>query len=957
MTGNYFKLITAALFSAMTMALAAISGCSSNGDSVTAQGDFPVLFAMRASSVTGNPTSSVQFAAGGDLMMVDLASPSAPMVNLTSGYTQGKGDVSDPEVSYDGKRALFAMKGPNDATWHIWEINLSTRVMRRIITDDAIANQGDDVDPAYLPDGRIVFVSNRQSASKQQLVAANTEPYSYLDEYDREPTTLLSVMNADGGDIHEISANQSHDRNPTVLLDGEIMFARWDHLGARNHFPIFKVNPDGTNLFIDYGAFSPGNSFLHPREMPNNQVMSSLMPLSGTHGGGALMGIDVVNFSDNDEPISPAITGNGQAELTLYNIDYETRMGVAPYGRYTTPYPLWDGTNRALVSWTPSRPVDTTDPVTGETTQTEGLPLYGVYMFDLDKKTLRPIAIPPEGWCYVDPVAVAPRPVPNSIPDKILDADLAAAGYGVINVKSVYDTDNLDLMGVSKLAPGETIPQTAPPPNDLRASVADIAKLKDPAQTTAAQRPPRFLRVSKAVPTPPGLSRETIGETELEMEQILGYTDVQPDGSVRIIVPANTPIALSVLDANGMAFQRHTDWLQVRPGETRTCNGCHSPRRGVALNISPIAGYDPNTLLTPESGESMAETWTRLNPATLTNPQTQATFQIAAGALNTDMSYVDVWTDPAQAGREPDPSLTISYVGLKTAAPVAGVINFPDHIAPIFTIDRGANTCTACHNNENTNDPLSVGLDLRSTISGTGRLESYEALTLGPVEIDPATGLPVITEDGEGDLMVQRSPALVRAGGSGDTSRSSPFFEVLLEKQLNSGTALPKGSVDHSRMLNASELRILAEWADLGVQYYNDPFNVSDPNAYRSLDNLRGVTGLSEKVFDSDIHPILIAQCASCHQPFGGDSTTVNSNFLTNQFVLTGDEKGDYDVTLTMVTNICNPPENPLLLWPTSTGNVLFPHPQVGTPPMPVMSTTDANYKTISNWIASGTCS
>ena len=85
-------------------------------------------------------------------------------------------------------------------------------------------------------------------------------------------------------------------------------------------------------------------------------------------------------------------------------------MGVSEFGRYTTPFPLWDGTNRALVSWSPFRPEDETNPLTGEVMEVEGDPLYGVYMLDLDTQSLRPIALPEEGFAYVDAMAVAARP-------------------------------------------------------------------------------------------------------------------------------------------------------------------------------------------------------------------------------------------------------------------------------------------------------------------------------------------------------------------------------------------------------------------------------------------------------------------------------------------------------------------------------------------------------------------
>lgn len=948
MKGNRSRLASTrwVLAALATLCLALIAACGSNGDSATkVSSQAAVVFAMRSNTTSGNPTTSVTFAPGGDLMMADLSSPSAPITNLTSDYTQGKGDVSDPEVSYDGKRVLFSMRGPNDRSWNIFEMDLATRALHRIVADDSTANAGDDVDPAYLPDGRIVFTSNRQQRSRELIAAQNTQPYPYLDEYDRERSTVLHVMNADGSNIHQISFNQSHDRNPTVLLDGQILFARWDHVGARNHFPLFTTDPDGTNIFVRYGAFSPGNSFLNPREMPNGRVLTSLMPLSGTHEGGALVSIDVKNFSENNQPAAAGISGEGQKQVTLDSINFETRRDLAPFGRYTTPYPLWDGTNRALVSWSPSRPVASTDPITGAPTMIEGLPRYGVYVFDLDLQTLRPVAIPPEGWNYVDPIAVAPRPVPNTIPDRTLDPTLAAAGMGVLNVKSVYDTDFLNIMGDSVLAPGEKIPEIAAPANDTRTQVPDLETLKNPALTTAAQRPARFLRVVRAVPTPSGLSREAIGETDLEMQQIVGYTEIEPDGSVRLEVPADTPLAISVVDSNGMAFQTHTNWLQVRPGETRTCDGCHSPRRGSALNVTPIAGNHPNTLMAAESGESMAETRTRITPNQL--------------LMKADMRYTDVWTDPAAAGRAPDPALDITYAGLTTPAPVNGRINFPEHIAPMLVADRGANTCTNCHNNDTTDDPVSVGLDLRSTVAGTGRLASYEALTVGPVLLDPVTGLPQVTQRDDGEIELARADAIVASGGSHNSSRTSPLFETLLEKQLNSDKPLPAITVDHRGMMNASELRLLAEWADLGGQYYNDPFKVSSPDEFRSLDKLRGVSGLSEDIFAQSVHPILMARCAGCHQAFGGNGTVgnpVNPEFRSNMFVLTGDLEGDFNVTLTTISDVCTPPLNPLLQRPTSDGSGPFPHPQIGNPAHPVLATTDADYTTILNWIATGKC-
>ncbi len=135
--------------------------------------------------------------------------------------------------------------------------------------------------------------------------------------------------------------------------------------------------------------------------------------------------------------------------------------------------------------------------------------------------------------------------------------------------------------------------------------------------------------------------REAIGETEFEQQKILGYAPVEPDGSFKLHVPADTPLALAIVDAKGRAIQTHLNWIQVRPGERRTCDGCHSPRRGASLNSGPLvdpanrpASWLPS--MVPSQGETMASTRTRLDPTAL--------------QLRPDMESTDIWANPAAGG-------------------------------------------------------------------------------------------------------------------------------------------------------------------------------------------------------------------------------------------------------------------------------------------------------------------
>jgi HEAT repeat protein len=58
----------------------------------------------------------------------------------------------------------------------------------------------------------------------------------------------------------------------------------------------------------------------------------------------------------------------------------------------------------------------------------------------------------------------------------------------------------------------------------------------------------------------------------------LGTVPLAPDGSFSIEVPADLPIAFQAVDAEGRSELNEMSWIYVRPGERRSCLGCHHPR-------------------------------------------------------------------------------------------------------------------------------------------------------------------------------------------------------------------------------------------------------------------------------------------------------------------------------------------------------------------------------------------
>ena len=227
-------------------------------------------------------------------------------------------------------------------------------------------------------------------------------------------------------------------------------------------------------------------------------------------------------------------------------------------------------------------------------------------------------------------------------------------------------------------------------------------------------------------------------------------------------------------------------------------------------------------------------------------------------------------------------------------------------------------------------------------------MTSYDELLLGDPVIG-ANGQPV-TRLEDGVPVIVRGAALVEtmAGNATGLARSSRLTEIIFGETLKAGTealaAHPTPtSVNHATMLNKAEKRLITEWMDLGGQYYND---LSASGAVRTVTN-----NLSEASFAAEVLPVLQANCVSCHTPGGNSGASQASNsFVRNRYILTGDVEGDYNVTLTMISNTCNAASNALLRRPST-----VPHPAGATgQATAVLPAGSAGYTAISNWIARG---
>lgn len=845
--------------------------------------DFPIAYVRRplqvdeaGALVAESVRDPLQFRPGAQLVLRDRASPSSAervitdRAFATEAEPHPQYDVRGIEPSFDGTQIIFSMRAPAipnsdiQPTWDIWLYDIPTDTLRKVITSTLVDDAGDDIDPHFLPDGRIVFSSNRQRRTRAVLLDEGKPQYSALNDAGNDQAIVLHVMDADGTDIRQISFNLSHDLDPTVLPNGRILFSRWDNARGTDRISLYSIRPDGGELTRMYGFNSRDTGtdgamidFVDARPIDNDTLLVRLAPTAPRGDQGTdLTLVDIGDYSEVDRPLPDAGTPGTPAQKSLFVKSIRSDARLSPAGRYRSGFPLTDGTDRVLVTWSPCRLQEGAGATArilpcGADPEARNLPaaapLYGVWVYDRRQDTQQPVVLGVEGRMIDEAIVLSPRPLPTVLLDPVpgvdVDATLVDENAGILKIRSVYDLDGVDR------------------------ALPNLLALRDPSITPAAARPAYFLRLVRPVLIPdeevldiPGTA---FGRSSAEgMREIIGYAPIEPDGSVMVKVPADVAFTLAVVDREGrQVSRRHDYWLQVRSGDTIACNGCHEADRESAhgrvdaepasINPgSPVNGPFPNAnpAISADLGETMAEARTRR-------------FGLAEPSL--DHVFTDVWTDPARAA--PAAAFARRFTALATPVPATPAclddwtsrcrttIHFPVHLQPIFERARQVlagdgmtvledHTCTACHS---TVDAMGVARVPAAQLDLTGgpspdegdHTVAYRELLFPDVEVELLAGVlrdrlvplldrngdPVPQLDAEGRPLLDENgliiPVLVTVPvaptmSTGGALASAPFFAPFAA----GGT--------HAGYLTDVELKLLREWLDLGAQYYNDPFAV-----------------------------------------------------------------------------------------------------------------------------------
>jgi len=309
-----------------------------------------------------------------------------------------EGIVRDLEVSFDGTRILFSMRRDAADDYHIYELNADGNELRQLTFGSGIS----DIDPIYLPDGRILFASTR-------------EPKYCM--CNRHIMCNLFTMESDGANIQQIGHSTLFEGHPSLLPDGRVLYDRWEYVDRNfgDAQGAWVCNPDGTNHAIYWGnnTNSPG-AVLDNRAIPDTNLLICTFSSCHDRPWGALAMVDRELGLDGRDPVLR--TWPEEAIELVGKGNYDTFKRVQP--KYEDPYPL--SPERFLCVRTLGK---------GERT--------GIYLIDLHGEETLLHSEPP--GCF-DPMPLAARKRPPVIPSRV---DLTRS-VGYFYVADVYQGTGMD---------------------------------------------------------------------------------------------------------------------------------------------------------------------------------------------------------------------------------------------------------------------------------------------------------------------------------------------------------------------------------------------------------------------------------------------------------------------------------------------------------------------------------
>ena len=176
-----------------------------------------------------------------------------------------KGGIRDPVVHYGGRKVLFSYRKGDGRQYHLFEIEADGTGLQQL-TDGPY----DDIEPIYLPDGDILFVSSRC----RRVVNCHTTDVA-----------VLHRCRGDGSQVRALSSNNEHDNTPWLLPSGQVVYTRWEYVDRdqMSFHHLWTANPDGARQMVFYGNQQRGTTMIDAKPVPGSRkIVASFSPGHGT---------------------------------------------------------------------------------------------------------------------------------------------------------------------------------------------------------------------------------------------------------------------------------------------------------------------------------------------------------------------------------------------------------------------------------------------------------------------------------------------------------------------------------------------------------------------------------------------------------------------------------------------------------------------------------------------------
>ncbi|NLM68681.1 MAG: hypothetical protein GX177_01595 [Firmicutes bacterium] len=472
------------------------------------------------------------------------------------------GTFISPDLSYCGTKIVFAYTDAKrskyvwdeETVFHIFSVNIDGSELTQLTFGPY-----NDFDPVWLPDGDIVFISERRGGFGR----CHQRPV---------PTYTLHRMSPDGSNIRMISYHETNEWNPAVDNNGMIIYTRWDYVdrGATHMHSAWITNPAGEDaraLVLNYPIPQRHMSNVgHLRDVPlmqmsmrpipnSNKIVATAAPHHGQFYG-TLIVIDP-DVEDDDHTstfvhITPSTGGFPESGGGSTN--------------YATPYPLSEELFLTVYS-----------PDSGEITK------YGIYLLNVkDGKEERALIYLDPAISALDPIPVKPRPVPNAI--RVPNMPAAPEEWNVAAHPGVPSS-------ACPTDPGLPLREEAPEAEVFVANVYDTL-IPFPEDTKIKE-----LRIWQVYPKSTALADDPMISYESRQSPwagrnargLIGTVPVEEDGSAYFKLEPGVPVFFQAVDENGLAVQSMRSVTYVIPGqEYLSCQGCHEPRHTVPANPTSI---------------------------------------------------------------------------------------------------------------------------------------------------------------------------------------------------------------------------------------------------------------------------------------------------------------------------------------------------------------------------------